>query len=103
MQNKLLPIFIAHGYCTRVTGDCVGDHLISCDDTNFRYLSCDIWGVTNREAINKILVTAIQSNMDIRRLTFWKEQEVENYNTPLEYFKSFFKKPVVEYINRIRK
>ncbi|HEY3299575.1 MAG TPA: hypothetical protein VGJ90_02290 [Methylophilaceae bacterium] len=87
LNAKIKPILLKAGICKKLTGDCNTDY-IQCISSET--LKCQIYGVSNEQAIKEILIEVLNSSLNFSSLTIWRSKWEQ---------KSFFEKPVIQFIN----
>lgn len=87
-EHTFLPILIKANICHEVSKDC-GDDYVLCYSADA--LRCDVYGITNKKVIKEILFAILNSGLKIESFTFWRSTFKK---------KSFFEKPLLEFIDR---
>ena len=89
-ENKLFPILIREKLCSSIK-DCRDKEYFLC--VSWETISCEIYGVSSEKLINEIFLLMLTSRLNIRSLVFWGSTSRK---------KTFFEKPLLNYINRAR-
>lgn len=91
IKTRITPIFVKAGICSSIK-DCEGNYLRYYTCTSHDSLSCNIYGIADKQLAREILMEFLKSGLRVGHLTIYQHTSDK---------KSFIERPRLEFIERI--